>query len=83
MYSDFPVVTSATPLQNFHLDLSFSSGERKIFNMQPYLEKGLFRELKKPENFNNLFVANDTVNWLNGDLDISPSTLYLKSASLS
>lgn len=78
MYSDFPVVIAAQARTNYHLDISFSSGERKTFDMNPYLEKGLFQQLKKPEIFNSFFIANDTVNWLGGDLDIAPATLYLK-----
>ncbi len=78
MYSDFPVVIAAQARKNYHLDISFSSGERKVFDMSPYLEKGLFQQLKKPEVFNSFFIANDTVNWLGGDLDIAPATLYLK-----
>ena len=78
MYSDFPVVVAAQAQKNYCLDISFSSGERKIFDMRPYLEKGLFQQLKKPEVFNSFFIANDTINWLGGDLDIAPATLYIK-----
>lgn len=78
MYSDFPVVIAAQARNGYCLDISFSSGERKFFDMTPYLEKGLFQELKDPELFNRFFIANDTVNWLGGDLDIAPATLYLK-----
>ena len=83
MNADFPVVVAAHSTKDYWLDIYFSSGERKCFDMAPYLNKGLFQELKKPEIFNSFFIANDTLNWLGGDLDIAPATLYLKGISVA
>ena len=43
MYYD---VTAVTALENFTLSLTFKNGEEKLFDMKPYLEIGIFKELK-------------------------------------
>jgi hypothetical protein len=66
---------------NYHLQLEFATGEQRLFDAQPYLEKGIFQQLKNPQKFAQAYVAFDTVCWP-GDLDISPETLYLRSQPL-
>jgi hypothetical protein len=73
-------VKQVIPHQNFTLELTFSSGETRVFDAKPYLEKGLFKTLQEQSLFNQAYVAFDTVCWP-GDLDISPETLYIKSIS--
>jgi len=60
---------------DFHLELLFSTGERGVFDAQPYLEKGVFQRLKDINEFKRAYVAYDTVCWPGG-LDIAPETLY-------
>ena len=52
-----------------------------MFDAAPYLEKGLFKKLKKVALFNQAYIAYDTVCWPD-NLDISPETLYLKSIKI-
>ncbi len=61
--------------------ITFSTGETKLFDARPYLEKGVFARLKNPELFRQAYVAYDTVCWP-GDLDIAPETLYDRSQPL-
>ena len=65
-------------VENFHLELRFNTGETRLFDARPYLDKGVFRRLQDKELFNQVYVAFDTVCWP-GDLDIAPETLYDKS----
>ncbi len=67
---------------NYHLKLLFASGEYRLFDMSPYLNKGVFTQLKDVSAFTQAFVAWDTVCWPN-ELDISPDTLYLKSVPIN
>jgi hypothetical protein len=67
--------------ENYKLELEFNSGEIRLFDATPYLEKGVFKKLKNKTLFNQAYVAFDTVCWP-GNLDISPNTLYDKSVSL-
>ncbi|HLX29014.1 MAG TPA: DUF2442 domain-containing protein [Casimicrobiaceae bacterium] len=74
-------VTRVPVRDNFHLEIEFSTGERRIFDARPYLEKGVFQRLKDPQLFRQAFVAFDTVCWP-GHLDIAPETLYDKSRAI-
>jgi hypothetical protein len=71
-------VIKVSPKPDYHLELLFSTGEKKIFNARPYLEKGIFRQLKDNQAFNQAYVAFGTVCWP-GNLDIAPETLYDRS----
>ena len=71
-------VTHVQVRENFHLELEFSTGERRMFDARPYLEKGVFQRLKDPQQFGQAYVAFDTVCWP-GNLDIAPETLYDRS----
>jgi hypothetical protein len=71
-------VTYVSPKPDYHLELVFNTGEKKIFNVRPYLDKGVFRQLKDTQMFNQAYVAFGTVCWP-GNLDIAPETLYDRS----
>jgi Protein of unknown function (DUF2442) len=72
-------VISVAPLDNFHLKLVFNTGETRLFDVRPYLEKGVFQRLKNIELFREVYVGLDTVCWP-GELDIAPETLYDRSS---
>jgi hypothetical protein len=74
-------VIKVKPLENYHLELWFATGEHRLFDMNPYLDKGVFTQLKDVTVFNQAFIAWDTVCWPN-ELDISPDTLYIKSVPI-
>ncbi len=71
-------VTRVQVRENFHLDLEFSTGERRTFDARPYLDRGAFQGLKDPAKFSQAYVACGTVCWP-GNLDIAPETLYDRS----
>lgn len=71
-------VTSVTPQDDFTLLLTFNTGEVRVFDAKPYLEKGAFACLKDPALFRQAHIGFDTVCWP-GNLDISPETLYDRS----
>lgn len=74
----FFAVKKVTPLDNYQLLLQFKNGEEKIFDMKPYLGKGIFKDLNNEKLFNTAKVSFDTVEWDN-DADIDPETLYYES----
>ena len=76
-----PRVEKVKPLKDFQLLISFTNGEEKLFDIKPYLDKGVFKALKDINLFNQAHVAWGTVVW-NEDLDMSPDTLYLDSKTL-
>jgi Protein of unknown function (DUF2442) len=71
-------VIAVRPREDFHLELTFSTGEERVFDARPYLARGVFQRLKDPVLFKQAFVAMDTVCWP-GELDIAPETLYDRS----
>ena len=68
--------------EDFCLELKFNTGEDRLFDARPYLEKGIFTKLKNQDLFRQAYVAFDTVCWP-GNLDISPETLYDRSVVLA
>jgi hypothetical protein len=44
-------VTQVNARDNFMLELKFNTGETRIFDTRPYLEKGVFTRLKDPAIF--------------------------------
>jgi hypothetical protein len=56
---------------DFSLDLKFDDESVKRFDVKPYLEYGIFKELKDSNYFKRVKVAFGTVQWPN-EQDISP-----------
>jgi hypothetical protein len=75
-------VKAVKPLENYLLEITFSSGEHRLFDMRPYLDKGIFKELKDFSYFKQASISYGTVKWPH-EQDISPMTLYLKSINNS
>jgi hypothetical protein len=75
------IVTQVQPLENYMLKVAFSTGEVKLFDVKPYLNKGQFIKLQDEKYFNQAYVDYETVCWP-GNLDIAPETLFDKGSSL-
>ncbi len=71
-------VISAKANDDYSLTLEFSDGLRKRFDVKPYLDKGIFKELKNLDYFRNIRISFGTVQWQN-EQDFAPETLYLES----
>ena len=63
---------------NYLLHLEFENGEKRIFDMSPYMDKKPFVQLKGSPLFAMAFVDYGTVVWPN-KIDIAPETLYDRS----
>jgi hypothetical protein len=68
--------------EDFTLDLQFNDGGLRRFDAKPYLDCGVFLELKDLRYFQQVRIAFGTVQWPH-EQDISPETLYLESAPLN
>lgn len=71
-------VQSVQPRDDYQLLLTFSTGEIRVFDVRPYLQRGVFSRLQDINLFKQAHVAFDTVCWP-GNLDIAPETLYDRS----
>lgn len=67
--------------EDYTLDLKFDDGSARRFDVKPYLDKGVFRELNDTIYFKRVKVAFGTVQWPN-EQDISPETLYLEGKAI-
>ena len=73
-----PHVTRITPQPNHCLLLLFSNGEVRLFDLTPWLDRGVFRALRDSAEFAQAQVVNGSVEWP-GEIDLSFDTLYLRS----
>jgi hypothetical protein len=63
---------------DYSLLLEFENGEKRLFDMTPYLDKRPFAVLKSTSLFAQARVDYGTVIWP-GHIDIAPETLYERS----
>jgi len=71
-------VKKVKPLNNFTLLLTFESGEERSFDMKPFLDFGVFKELKDEIKFKTVRISFDTIEWDN-EIDFDPELLYENS----
>ena len=71
----YPAVKNVEPIDKYRLLLTFDNGEKRVFDMQPLLDFGKFRELASPSLFRTVRISFDTISWSNG-LDLDPEYLY-------
>ena len=74
-------IKNVQPLPNYKLILTFENGEKRQFDMNPYLNQGVFQELKDVSKFNTVHVCFDTIEWEN-EVDFDPEVLYQYSEKL-
>ena len=71
-------IISVKALENYMLQIEFDTNEIRLFDVKPYLNFGIFTELKNENYFKNVYTNLGSIAWKNGQ-DFSPETLYLKS----
>ena len=75
-------VKEVKPINNYNLILTFSNGEKRQFDMNPYLNKGIFQELRDISKFNTVRISFDTIEWYN-EADLDPEILYKYSVKIN
>ena len=76
-----PYVKSVKPQEDYTLLLTFENGEKRLFDLKPYLEKAVFKQLQDAGLFKTARVVSGSVEW-QGEVDLSYDTLYLESMSV-
>ncbi len=56
-------VIAAEPIENYKIRILLSNGKKGIFDVSPYLDKGIFHELKEDQYFRCVKVAYGGVMW--------------------
>ena len=70
-----PRVTSVSPESGYRLRLTFTNGDKGVYDCSHLLDLGVFRELRDPGYFRQVHAAHGTVAWPH-EQDICPDTLY-------
>ena len=71
-------VISVSPLEEYRLELTFDNQEIRLFDVKPYLDIGVFSQLRDLSIFKSVRISFDSIEWING-IDLDPEELYLKS----
>jgi len=76
MYWD---VKTVRPLPDYRIYVEIEDGRKGVFDLKPYLDHGVFRELKDIHYFNQVGILFGAVTWPN-EQDIAPETLLAVEA---
>ena len=71
-----PTVVTVKPENNYKLSITFDNGEKRLFDVTPFLDKGIFSELKNIDYFKKVKVAFGAIEWPH-EQDFSKDTLYM------
>ena len=72
-------IKSVKPEPNYTLFLTFTNGKKGIFDVKPYLNKGLvFKQINNPIFFQSVRVDHGTIEWANG-ADLCPDCVYAET----
>lgn len=66
---------------NYEIIVEFENGEKRIKDMKPYLEKGVFKPLKNKRFFNDVKIKYGTVCW-GEDIELCADSIYESSDSI-
>ena len=75
-------VTEVKPLRGRMLMVTFSTGEKRLFDAT-LLKGSAFAPLADDRIFNNPVLFHGVITWNNGEIDIAPETVYQESYAYS
>lgn len=78
MYWD---VIDVKPLSDYRIAVEVEDGRKGIFDVKPYLDHGVFRELKDVHYFNQVGILFGAVTWPH-EQDIAPEILIAEMIPL-
>ena len=77
-----PNLINVIPLENYMLELQYENGEKRIFDVKPYMQGEWYEKLKDISLFRTVkVIENWTVEWAEGQ-DIEPKELYENSEAI-
>ncbi len=76
-----PQIAKVDVMPGYKLCVSFDNGEARLFNLKPYLTKGVFKELQKESYLKKVRIITGGVEWPH-EQDLSADTLYYRGLSL-
>lgn len=73
-----PRIKSVIALDNYHLEITYINGERRVYDMSKNLMYDFYKNLKNSGYFKLVKSVQTTIEWPNGE-DIDPNELYENS----
>lgn len=74
-------VKTVKPLPDYRLYVEMEDGRSGIFDVTPYLDHGVFRELQDVHYFNQVGIQFGAITWPH-EQDIAPETLLAEMVSI-
>ena len=71
----YPKVSDVKPQNDYTVILTFETGEKKIFDVSPYINGEWYGKLADQKFFNTVHPCGNTIEWADGQ-DIAPHELY-------
>ena len=72
-----PDVTEFEILPDYKIKVTLSNGNKGIFDVKPYLDRGVFKELRDYNYFKRARIEFGTITWPN-EQDFSPETIEIR-----
>ena len=72
-----PDVIDFEILTDYKIRITLSNGSKGVFDVTPYLDRGIFKELKDYNYFKRARIEFGTIMWPN-EQDFSPETIEIK-----
>jgi hypothetical protein len=73
--TDYPIVSSVSPLDGYKLNLIFDDGTKRVFDVSVFFEFPAFQPLRDKAFFDTVFLERGRPMWGDKTLDISPNML--------
>lgn len=74
-------IVSVKAIEDYKIIIEFINGEKKIFDVTPYIKGNWYGKLKEKSYFDNVRISGNTVCWSDGQ-DIAPHELYDLSVNI-
>lgn len=81
----YELLRSIKYLGNYKIDCEFENGETGIFDLVPYLERGIFKKLKDEEYAATVRLESGVLSWGEGhfgegdcEIDLAPERVYFE-----
>ncbi|MBI4962559.1 MAG: DUF2442 domain-containing protein [Desulfomonile tiedjei] len=72
-----PDVIEFEILSDYRIKVTLSNGKEGVFDVTPYLDRGIFKELKDYDYFKRARIEFGTITWPN-EQDFSPETIEIR-----
>lgn len=74
-----PDVIQVKVIDNYQIEATFANGDKRRFDMQPYLGYPAFSPLRDEVFFRSAHIKHGVVAW-SDEIDLAPDTLYMRGS---